>query len=57
MKETAITGIVVQVEVTTYNAEGQVANRPQPVSFMVLEAEIPAPVKEWLWGKIQKGAN
>jgi len=45
----AITGLLVQVEITGYNAEGQVAGRPdKPVTFQTLEADIPAAVLEWV---------
>lgn len=44
-----ITGLAVQVEITGYNEAGQVAGRPdKPVTFQVLEADIPEPVLEWV---------
>lgn len=52
-----ITGLVVQVEVTQYNDEGQVAGRVlaqdgKPPVFSVAEADIPASVLEWARQKI-----
>ena len=45
----AITGLLVNVEITGYDEAGRVAGRPdKPVQFTVLEADIPEPVLEWV---------
>jgi len=55
--KTVITALVVQVELTQYNDEGQVVGRAEkPPTFAVLEAAIPTEVKEWVQQSIQKGA-
>ncbi len=54
---TVITALVVQVELTTYNDQNEVAGRAEkPPTFAVLEAAIPTEVREWVQQSIQKGA-
>ena len=43
-----LSACVFQAEVTTYNAEGEVAARPKLIGFAFLEAGIPASVRAWL---------
>ena len=45
----AITGLIVQVEVTGYDDNGKVAGRPEKApTFQVLEAMIPPEVMAWV---------
>lgn len=45
----AVTGLLIQVEITAYNDAGQVAGRPEKTpQFSVLEANIPPEVLAWV---------
>lgn len=50
-----ITGILVQLEVTVYNDDWKVVNRPTVKPFTALEADIPEAVLEWVRMMIGKG--
>lgn len=48
-----VTGLIVQVEVTGYNDDGQVVGRPEkPPTFQALEASIPPEVLRWVREKV-----
>lgn len=47
-KRSVITAVVISAEITTYNEKGQVADRPRPVPFAVIEADIPKAVADWI---------
>ena len=49
-----LTAVVVSAEFTTYNATGQVCDRPRPMQFAVIEADIPKPVADWIRSMQQK---
>jgi len=46
--KTAITALLIQVEITPYNDAGQVMPRPQPQQYSVFEADIPPEILEWV---------
>ncbi len=55
----AITGVIVQLEITQYNDANQVCGRMTTPeggrpTFSAVEAEIPGPVMEWVQAAVNK---
>jgi len=53
-KRVVLTAVVVSAEFTTYNDAGQVMDRPRPLQFAVIEADIPKAVADWIRSMQQK---